>query len=191
MEEMNYFVLGALFTLGISNDRKYPIMQVLSFISLFYYTHSKFGINSRIGLISNIIDIHGVCVTFIIMAIENHIVSKIIPFIRINFIMKLGALIMIFGYFFSISAICFLFTSRSTFVVNGPYKFMRMPYYAGLILFILGSSMYMGAFFTLGYVYYSYKSELKYIIEKEELMIIKEDEKYRKYMNSVKIFGFK
>ncbi|EJW04256.1 hypothetical protein EDEG_01470 [Edhazardia aedis USNM 41457] len=185
---IDHFLLGALFSLGIVYDSKHPFMHVISFVSLIYYCLAKFDLKRK-EVVSYLLDIHKVLIIVGIVGLESFLAFYFLPFLRCEMLSRIGGIVMIFGIVFAIITLYYTHTKEGPVIMTGPYKYMRVPFYFGIILFILGSCLYMGTYCTLIYFYCHHKKEFMLLNKKEETKIANEDQRYTKYMSTVNLFG--
>lgn len=167
-------------------------MHVASFFAIFYYSYIKISlfyekIEQTDISFQKILDLHSIYILVLIVILENGIIS---PIFRFNLLMRLGAIIMIFGYFFCIYSHRFLLSKDKKFLHSGPYRYMRHPVYFGFLVSLLGAVIYTFSWLSCIYFYFLYKNEIKKLLDEEEQEIISEEQNYKKYMHTVKRFYF-
>lgn len=176
--EILYFTLGSLFAYSISFNT-YLVLKILSFTIFFYFTFTQ------IHKIVLPINLHKTCVFLVFTAIEHRISSL---FLRITCLKRLGAILMLIGYLFSMYAAIYLKVKDGKYQHTGPYFYMRHPCYCGIIVYVCGCIMFIGQFVSFIFCVFLFKEEVGELIEKEEEDIMKEDVGYKKYRNVVKMF---
>lgn len=177
--EVFYFLLGTLFAYGISFDI-HRITKVFSFTILFYFTFT------RIDYVEIPLNLHKFSVFIIFMLFENSLLPN---FMKLKLVSRIGVLIMIIGYFFSIFSVYYLKSKEGKYPYLGPYSIMRQPCYFGMILFASGCVLFIGLIISIPFGYLLFKDEMLEIINKQEDDIMKDDIGYKKYKSYVKMFG--
>lgn len=180
-----YFLLGTIFAYNLQLTKSYPIFHIISFV-IFTFISIEY-INSFYNLTTNIDLDHTLIVTMVIFFIENRIIAR---FIRFNFLMRIGVLIMIIGYGISISSHLFYLKQKRPFVYQGIYKYMRQPVILGIIIIYIGGLFYTCNILTGIYIYLNWGERLINYMKNREMEIVREDGNYRKYINSIRLFGF-
>lgn len=182
MKDVKFFFLGSLYAYTASFTKAKPYMHVISLISLFIFT-SQILLKESATFLE--LDLHEKLVLLFLAALE----YKILHFLQFKFVMKVGGLFCILGYLISFYSMYHLKQNKHKGTVfTGPYKYARHPFYCGIALFLLGSVLYLHVFGTLIYVVFIYKKRFDDMIENEELELLKRDEKYRKYKQTVSRF---
>ncbi|KAM0687993.1 hypothetical protein COBT_000754 [Conglomerata obtusa] len=160
-------------------------MHIISLVSLFLFLYAKLGKLANIQFKFEL-DLHESIILFFLASIE----YKILTLLKIKLFAKIGALVAITGFLLSIYILASQACSKDKKQRLSIYKFMRQPFYAGVILLIVGSGFYCSLYLTLCYALFMYKNRFLRMIQLEENIKIKEDAEYRKYCAKVKMFIF-
>lgn len=109
-------------------------------------------------------------------------------YLQFKAIMRIGVLVLVSGFFFSLYSNYYLLSSKKIFVFTGPYGLMRHPFYFGCLLMAAGSAVYLNCYFLLMFLVFCYKNAFIQHVRKEEEEMAELDSNYKKYMNTVKMF---
>lgn len=177
MRDLKSFFLGSLFAYSASFDKTKPYMHIVALLCLFVFTNKKFAKESFIQ-----IENHEKLVVMFLFSLEH----KIMTALSFRLLIKIGGILCAIGYIISTYSL-YTKTSKTN---TGIYKYARQPYFGGIVLFAVGTCMYLHTYMSLIYCMFMYKKKLDELINSIEEEAMKKDDKYRKYKQTVNKYYF-
>lgn len=183
---LSYFVLGSMFTLGALCPGKWPLLRVISSISLLVFICSTSTQKDIVG--TKMINKNDLIMLISGLVLEHFLVSTSAEYLKMRFLKILAAC----GLSVSITLFYILldYTSRNStgennVLMNGPYRYVRHPIYTSLIVYWFSCCIYLSCFVSTGVLLWFVNSKLCPRVKKHEKGVLNTSVDYSEYMRTV------
>lgn len=182
-----YFTLGSLFTFGSFHPGNYPLLHVVSSISLLMFIYSKSSAKNTCLQIK-IVRKNDLLVLLCGLVLESILVSTSMACLRTRLFKVVAAL----GLSVSVAAFCVILNyiaergiSEKNVPMDGPYRYIRHPIYASLILYWLSCCVYLSCFISMGIFLWFTRARIFPRIVEHEKEIVAASPEYSEYKRNV------